>query len=112
MTKTESVIQKEGIAHHEETERQMSKKAKKIPLEEKTHEALEQKAKAEGTTPDELAAKIVEQKASSVFPADAKINDYGFLHFKNSWLENLGWHKGMALKIDKNPDGSVTLRKA
>jgi hypothetical protein len=81
-------------------------------LKEKTYEALEEKAKAEGTTPDELAAKIVEEKATSVFPADAKINDYGFLHFKNAWLENLGWTKGMALKIDKNPDGSVTLRKA
>ena len=115
MTKTESVIQKEGSAHHEETERiegQMSKKAKKIPLEEKTYEALEQKAKAEGTTPDELAAKIVEEKASSVFPADAKINDYGFLHFKNGWLENLGCTKGMALKVDKNADGSITLKKA
>ena len=100
MTKTETVIQKEGSAHHEETERvekQTSKEAKKIPLKEKTYEALEEKAKAEGTTPDELAAKI---------------NDYGFLHFKNAWLENLGWTKGMALKIDKNPDGSVTLRKA
>jgi len=89
----------------------MSKKAKKIPLKEKTYEALEQKAKAEGTTPDELAAKIVEEKTISLFPADAKINDYSFLHFKNSWLENLGWHKGTALKMDKNTDGSITLRK-
>jgi hypothetical protein len=28
------------------------------------------------------------------------------------WLEALGWHKGMELKIDKNADGSVTVRKA
>ena len=115
MTKTETVIQKEGSAHHAETERverQTSKEAKKIPLKEKTYEALEQKTKAESTTPDELAAKIVEEKATSVFPAAAKINDYGFLHFKNAWLENLGWSKGMALEVGKNPDGSVTLRKA
>jgi hypothetical protein len=115
MTKTETVIQKEGSAHREETERverQTSKEAKKIPLKAKTYEALEEKAKAEGTAPDELAAKIVEKKATSVFPAAAKINDYGFLHFKNAWLENLGWTKGMALKIEKNADGSVTLTKA
>jgi hypothetical protein len=23
----------------------------------------------------------------------------------------LGWHKGMALQIDKNADGSITVRK-
>ena len=48
----------------------------------------------------------------NAFPADARINDYGFLHFKVSALEDLGWHKGMALKVEKNADGSVTLRKA
>jgi len=87
-------------------------KLHKVPLPKEVHKVLEEKAKAEGTTPDELAAKIVEKKATSVFPAAAKINDYGFLHFKNGWLENLGWTKGMALKIDKTPDGSVTLAKA
>ena len=54
-----------------------------------------------------------ERKSQVVeYPLDAKINDYGFLHFKNGWLENLGWHKGIALTIDKNADGSVTLTKA
>jgi hypothetical protein len=27
------------------------------------------------------------------------------------WLEALGWHKDMGLKVDKNPDGSVTVRR-
>jgi hypothetical protein len=27
-------------------------------------------------------------------------------------LEALEWHKGMALKLEKNADGSVTVRKA
>jgi len=110
----ESLTQKEGKAHNEDT----AKANRKIPLPEKTYKALEKKAKAEGKTPDEKAAEIVEQKAkakpekSEVFPADAKINDYGFLGFKKSWLEALGWKKGMALKIEKNADGSITLRKA
>jgi hypothetical protein len=93
-------------------------KKHKVPLPKEAHKALEKIAQAEGKTPDEKAAEIVKEKAkakpeeTSVFPADARINDYNFLHFKTAWLENLGWAKGMALKIDKNADGSVTLRKA
>ena len=110
----ESLIQKEGKTHNEET----AKADKKIP--EKTHKALENKAK--GKTPDQKAAEIVEEKAkpkpeNSPFPCDAEINAYGFLGFKKAWLDNLGWEvvkgvKGVALKIEKNADGSITLRKA
>lgn len=46
------------------------------------------------------------------FPVDAKINDYGFLHFKVGVLTALGWKKGMTLKIERNEDGSITVRKA
>jgi hypothetical protein len=95
-------------------------KPHKVPSPEKVHKALEEKAKAQGKTADELATEVVKEKAkpkpekpvTPAFPADAKINDYNFLHFKNAWLENLGWTKGMALKIEKNADGSITLRKA
>ena len=101
----ESLIQKEGKAHNEDT----AKADKKIP--EKTHKALENKAK--GKTPDQKADEIIEAKAKeSPFPADAEINDYGFLHFRKAWLESLGWSNGMGLKIEKNADGSITLRKA
>jgi hypothetical protein len=99
-----------------------SEKKHKVPLPEKVHKALEKIAEAEGKTPDEKVAEIVKEKAkpkpkpekpaTPVFPADARINDYGFLGFKAAWLETLSWHKGMALKIDKNADGSVTLTKA
>jgi len=51
-------------------------------------------------------------EAVNAFPTDARINDYGFLHFKTRWLEDLNWHKGMALKVEKNADGSITVRKA
>jgi hypothetical protein len=27
-------------------------------------------------------------------------------------LEDLGWHKDMKVKIEKNPEGSITVRKA
>jgi hypothetical protein len=31
---------------------------------------------------------------------------------KAKWHEDLGWKKGMLLKIDKNSDGSTTMKKA
>jgi hypothetical protein len=46
------------------------------------------------------------------FPASARINSYGFLNFRKGLLDALGWTKGTALKIEKNDDGSATLRKA
>ena len=57
-------------------------------------------------------AKRQKESKSVTYPMDAKINDYSFLHFKTALLEDLDWHNGMALKIEKNSDGSVTLRKA
>jgi len=83
MAKEKSVIQLEGKAHTEETA--------------KTDKTAKSKPKLEKSSP---------------FPADAKINDYGFLGFKTKWLEDLGWTKGMGLKIEKNVDGSITIRKA
>jgi hypothetical protein len=112
----ESVMQNEGKAHHEDT----AKADKKIKIPEKVHEALKKKAEAEHKTVNEKAAEIIVEKAkpksetekTSPFPADARINDYGFLGFKTGWLADLGWTKGVALKIEKNADGSITLRKA
>ena len=46
------------------------------------------------------------------FPVEARINDYSFLHFGVGLLKALGWTKGMTLKIEKNADGSITLRRA
>ena len=104
----ESLTQKEGKAHNEV----MAKADRKIRLSEKTREALEKKAKAEGKSANQKAAEIIEAKAKeSPFPADAEINNYGFLHFRKLWLESLGWSNSMALKIEKNNDGSITLRK-
>ena len=52
------------------------------------------------------------QSAATEFPVAARINEYGFLYFKKRWLEELGWTKGMELKLDKTPEGNLTLSKA
>jgi len=132
-----SVIQAEGKAHNEDTAKagiqfkpkitpqevkaKLGAKEKKIPIPEKTYEALKTQAKAEGKTTDELATKVIEEKAkaksqkkgteSAAFPTNGKINDYGFLHFRKAWLADLGWTNGMTLKVEKNADGSITIRK-
>lgn len=46
------------------------------------------------------------------FPFEARVNDYGFFNFRAGLLAALGWKKGMPLKIERNPDGSITVRKA
>jgi hypothetical protein len=102
----QSLVQKEGKAHNEGT----AKANRKIPLPEKTYKALEKKAKAEGKTPDEKAAEIVEEKAKGVFKA--KINKYGFLHFSKDLMENLGWTKGedIPVRITRTANGIAVER--
>ena len=46
------------------------------------------------------------------YPLRTKINAYGFLHFRNSWLADLGWCKGMPIAVERNSDGSITIRKS
>jgi hypothetical protein len=91
-----SIIQAEGEAHNEDVEK-LDKTVEEVEVKP---EKPKRKAKPKTETPKE------------VFPVDARINDYNFLHLKTGWLADLGWTKGMALRIDKNPDGSITLRKA
>lgn len=102
----QSSVQKEGKAHNEDT----AKADKKIKLPEKTHEALEKKAKAEGKTPDQKATEIVEEKAKGVFKG--KINKYGFLHFSKDLMETLGWTKGVdiGVKITRTTNGIAVER--
>jgi len=83
LAKKKSIMQAEGEAHREDAEK----------LEEKQKEKKTRKPKP------------------AKFPVDGRINDYGFLHFRVGVLKALGWSKGMALKIERNADGSITLRK-
>jgi hypothetical protein len=101
-----NVVQAEGEAHYEDT----AKADRKIKLPEKTHEALENKAKAEGKTPDQKAAEIVEEKAKGVFKG--KINKYGFLHFGKDLMETLRWTKGedIPVKITRTANGIAVER--
>jgi len=46
------------------------------------------------------------------YPLESRINAYGFLHFCKNLLADLGWTKGTAVTIIKNPDGSIIIRKA
>lgn len=81
----------------------------KIALSKK---ANNEKSSAEVKAKKEKKPRIKQtSEAVNAFATDARINDYGFLHFKTRWLEDLGWQKGAALEIGNNADGSITLRK-
>jgi len=45
------------------------------------------------------------------YPLESRINAYGFLHFRKNLLTDLGWNKGMAVTLDKNSEGNITIRK-
>lgn len=118
-------------------------KKHRVALPKELHKAVEKIADAEGKTPDEKVAEIIEKKAKAEpveapmdkgesmvkekakpkpkpdknaatlqYPTDARINGYNFMRFSNDLLADLGWHVDMALKVDKNADGSITLKKA
>lgn len=56
-------------------------------------------------------AKTEKEPNIAKFPVNSKINPYGFIFMKKSWLEALGWTKGLPLKIERNADGSITVHK-
>jgi len=97
MAKEKSVVQVEGKAHQ----------ARKIKVSEKTYEAIEKKAKAEGKTPDEKVKEIIEEKAKPKTEFKGKINKYGFLHIEKELYESLNWKKGedIPLKITRTANG-------
>jgi hypothetical protein len=68
--------------------------------------------KTQPATAEKKPKKAEKKDAPLTFPASIRINDYGFIGLKKGLLEALGWKKGMPLKIDKNSDGSITVRKA
>ena len=88
-----------------------------VKLKIKGKQKLSKEPKTPGTVIPEKAEVVKKPKAKAkktegvTFPADCRINAYGFLGFKVGWLSALGWHKGMSLKIEKNGDGNITLRK-
>jgi len=88
-------------------------------MAKKKTEAVKDVATVEASLPTESTVQKEGEAHDSPFPAEAQINPYGFLHFKKRWLEDLGWPVStkenrfeVQLKIEKNPDGSITVRKA
>ena len=59
-----------------------------------------------------MSKKKEKQTTTLQYPMDARINGYNFLRLSDALLADLGWHVDMILKVDKNADGSITLRKA
>ena len=92
-------------------------KTKEAPAEEKTKEApTGEKPKTDKKEPAKKKPKTKKppekKERRFEFPVSARINDYGFLNFRKRLLDALGWTKGQKLTIQKNEDGSITLRKA
>lgn len=89
-------------------------KKHKVPLPKEVHKALEEKAKAEGKTPDQKAAEIVEEKAKAPEKTEfkGKVNKYGFMHFEKDLLAALGWAKGedIPVKITRTEKGIAVER--
>jgi hypothetical protein len=60
----------------------------------------------------ETKAKTEKKEAPVEFPVSGHVNAYGFLFLKVRWLKTLDWHLDMSVKIERNADGSITVRKA
>jgi hypothetical protein len=95
-------------------EPKISKVSEKLPqVGPEQPEAEEpKKAQKKEKPKKEPKAKGKKEKEPLTFPVAVRINAYGFLGIRKPLLEALDWHKGMGLKIDKNADGSATVRKA
>jgi hypothetical protein len=46
------------------------------------------------------------------FPASIRVNAYGFIGIRKPLPEALGWKLNENLQIERNADGSITVRKA
>jgi hypothetical protein len=60
----------------------------------------------------EKKAKTEKKEIPVEFPVSGHVNAYGFLFLKGKWLKALDWRLNMPVKIERNADGSVTVRKA
>lgn len=91
-------------ANEKEPEKAVAKETEKaLPPAKKPKP--EKKSKAKET-------KEAKKDSPLAFPTTVRINDYGFINVRKGLLDGLGWAKGITLKLDKNADGSVTIRKA
>jgi hypothetical protein len=111
VTPTEKAL----IAKEREEKVKKAAERKAARLENEKAEAEKAKAGAEDPEAKKVPKKEPKtkgKKAELTFPATIRINHYGFVGIRKPLLAALGWHKDMALRIDKNSNGSVTMRKA
>ncbi len=83
--------------------------SEKEPEEPEVKEGKKPKKKSEPKKPEKPAKA---KNADLTFPTTIRINAYGFIGINKPLLAALGWKKDMALVVVKNPDGSVTVKKA
>lgn len=89
------------------------KKSESVVPVEAPQTTTESIIEAEGAAHNEDVEKAKSKSANTVqYPLNAKVNPWGFIHFKKHWLADLGWTEDMAITIEKNADGSLTVRKA
>lgn len=102
-------VENAAVKGEKEVHKQLGKAVvKETENSEKTAPSPDKKLKPE----KKKKAKETKEDATLTFPVNIRINDYGFIGVRKGLLEALDWRKGMALKLDKNADGSVTVRKA
>lgn len=100
----EQVKEKLAKANAKANKNATPEKTLPLPTAEKAAKPKHEKKETKGKT--EKKETLIE------FPVSAHVNAYGFLFLKVRWLKALGWHLDMAVKIERNADGSVTVRKA
>lgn len=87
-----------------------NEKAKIAKAQEKAEKLEKEKDKAK--KPNHSEAKEEPEPAKPTFPAESHLNPYGFIFMRKKWLEELKWARGAKVIILKNPDNSITVRKA
>jgi hypothetical protein len=93
-------------------EPKISKVSEKSPQVDPGHVSAEDPEAEEPKKAPKKEPTVKGKKAELTFPATIRINAYGFIGLRKPLLTALGWKKDMALSVVKNPDGSVTVRKA
>ena len=98
--KKKKSIAEKAIENAEKAHKVVQDDVQPKPIEEGVPEKPKRKAKPKTETPKE------------VFPADGKINKYGFLHFSKQIYEALGWtqHEDLTVRITRTANGIAVER--
>ena len=84
----------------------------KKPKREKPENSVNTGEETEAKKAKPKETKKKKEPPALEFPVSVRINAYGFIGLKKGLLKALDWKKDLTLKLERNPDGSVTVRKA